>query len=170
MTHKDYFREYKISIEQYGVLLVALAFDGKNTQHGNKGFDIYDAKISDNPCRIEVKSKITQSLTGKATVIHCNDNKFNKKGMTHLAVVLINPDSYEVAEAWLITKNKVRTLRSKTESKYIPVKKVREHKGKGKIDITRKLKEISLKSILRQPSINFKKKRRMKQLMGTSKN
>ena len=94
MTHQEYFKKYEVSVEQYGVLLVRLAFLGKGTRHGNKGYDVAHARIDgQKQCRIEVKSKVTETEAGKANVIHCNENKFlgGTKGMTHLVVVLVNP-------------------------------------------------------------------------------
>jgi hypothetical protein len=126
MTHQEYFLKNKISLEQFGVLLVGLAFQGKNTSHGTKGYDVIDARIGkDTGCRIEVKTKITKG----ASVIHCNDNKV--KLMTHLAVVLIDGDTYEVEEAWLITNSIADSLRRKqTKSGYISVRELKNYSEK----------------------------------------
>lgn len=128
MTHREYFKKYRISIEQFGVILVCLEFQGKNTAHGNKGFDVAEAIINGKPnCRIEVKSKVHEGV-GKANVVHCGENKFLPGGMTHLAVVLVDPEKYEVTEAWLITTDLAKTLkRMETKSKYINVNDVRNH-------------------------------------------
>jgi len=152
MTHRDYFKEHGVSIEQYGVLLVSLAFGGTNTPHGNKGFDVDKAIINGKPdCRIEVKSKVTHGV-GKASVIHCNENKFTPSGMTHLAVVLVDPDSYAVADAWLITTEQAKTLRRPNiKTRYISVNDLRNFTQKT--DITSILKAIAMKYIK-----DFKKK------------
>jgi len=139
MTHQDYFRKYRLSLAQYAEILVAQAFDGKKTADGYRGFDVENAKINGRRGRIEVKSKWTKTPGGKATVIHCKENK---RAMTHLAVVLVEPDNHEVNEAWLITKTQAFGLRRrKTKSRYINVKELSEFRLKT--DITRKLNTVA---------------------------
>ncbi len=76
ITHREYFMKHKISVEQYAVLLVRLAFGGENTLQVNKGFDIDNSTIEEKRnCRIEVKSKVSFGPSGKASLFHCNDNK-----------------------------------------------------------------------------------------------
>ena len=111
-SHRDYFRVYRLNVEQYGEILVSIAFDGEKMGDAQRGYDIEiptakfrdKIKIDDNDTsgmlreeadqiRIEVKSKL--SLTGKpkkgrkrtSEVVPCGDckldGKLSKTGTKH---------------------------------------------------------------------------------------
>ncbi|HPD14513.1 MAG TPA: hypothetical protein PLE19_06165 [Planctomycetota bacterium] len=137
VTHRDYFLKYSLSVGEYGAILVALAFGGKKRPHGNKGFDI-DTQVSGQPARVEVKSKLARTPGGKATVVKCNANNFEEGAMTHLAVVLVDPETGWVTEGWLLTRTAAERLRRlSTDSKYINANEVR--RSADKQDITERL-------------------------------
>lgn len=140
MTHREYFTKYHLSVQEYGEILVALVFEVKKEPSGTKGYDV-KASISGQEARIEVKSKLARTRTGKATVVHCHNNKFAKGAMTHLAVVLVD-DYGKVVEAWLVTRDDAQRLRRQnTKSKYINVNQLRGFAGKQ--NITSKLDEAA---------------------------
>ena len=65
--------------------------------------------------------------------------------MTHLAVVLVAPEIYDIEEAWLVTKDVTEILRTTTKSKYIKVNQLRRHQNKE--DIKSKLNDVAIKLI-----------------------
>jgi hypothetical protein len=136
MNYRQFFSSNQISIEQFSVLLVRKLYGGNNTRAGNSGFDIENSRKG----KIEVKSKITEGV-GKASVVHCSDSKFKQNGMTHLAVVIVDPSTYEVKESWLLDVELAMHLRkSNTKSKYIPITEIRSKCAKN---TTKGIKEIS---------------------------
>src|ERR1035438_2042983 len=104
ITHEAYFRRHKLSVEQYGEILVKVAYRGEKMPDHHKGYDVA-ATIAGKPARIEVKSKFAVTFTGDARVVHCGDTKFRPGGMTHLMVILVddNEKSPSVKKAWLLT-------------------------------------------------------------------
>ena len=118
-SHREYFRRYKLNVEQYGEILVAQALGGEKMGDAQPGYDILvdraqvikilqragTAKkqvksffeIPTKNVRIEVKSKLSTTKTGQADVVHCGKTKFDgargKEGMTHLAIVIVHPGS-----------------------------------------------------------------------------
>jgi hypothetical protein len=134
ITHEEYFRKYRLSVEQYGELLVALAFHGKKMPDHQKGYDVA-ASIDGKAARIEVKSKFAETRTGRATVVHCSDNKLKRGGMTHLAVILVEhcEGRSSVKEAWSLTKEQAAKLRRRnTKAKYINVNDLRAGGATGR--------------------------------------
>lgn len=132
ITHEHYFQTYNLSVEQYGEILVTLAYSGEKMPDNRKGYDV-EAKIDSKPARIEVKSKLANGPTGPASVIHCNDNKFGPDGMTHLVVILVSREKNEpsVKEAWILSQNAAKKLRrERTKSKYINVHDLRKEPKK----------------------------------------
>ncbi len=111
----------------------------------------------DGKVRIEVKSKLRFAESGEASVIHCSDTKLNDltrgegtkaktfRAMTHLAVVLVEPETFEIAGAWLLTHAAVIRLRKDaTASKYVPVESVRKDPDRtGIIEITTLLQRVA---------------------------
>jgi hypothetical protein len=120
--HRDYFRLFRLNVEQYGEILFTQAFRGRkmgdeqvgydievtksnfNEVLGTVGVDLAHSRISalDDPVRIEVKSKISPTIKGgKAEVINVKETKLDGvvrrsqkyQGMTHLAVILVYPGS-----------------------------------------------------------------------------
>jgi hypothetical protein len=141
MTHEGYFDKYCLSVEQYGEILVKVAFRGTKMPDNYKGFDI-EAMIKRKPARIEVKSKIANSSNSKPSVIHCNDNKVGSNGMTHFVVILINRKANgkrsesSVQQALLLSKERAESLRrTKTKSKYINVRELKKEANKKLTDI-----------------------------------
>ena len=116
-SHRDYFRCFRLNVEQYGEILVAQAFRGTKMGDEQVGYDVKVANsefvnvlstagisfgqnaacVSDDEIRIEVKSKISY----KAEVVGLRETKLfglerggrKHLGMTHLAVVLVCPGS-----------------------------------------------------------------------------
>lgn len=118
-----------------------------------KGFDI-QATIKRKPAKIEVKSKVANIPNSPATVLHCNDNKFDSNdGMIHLVFILINhkanrkKSESSVEQALLLSKERAeRFRRTKTKSKYISVRQLRKEaaiKSAGIQDITEKLRKTA---------------------------
>ena len=71
-------------------------------------------------------------------MVHCRANKFAEGAMTHLALVLVNPETGWVTEGWLLTRAAAEGLRKlNTVSKYINVNEVRRFADKQ--DITERL-------------------------------
>jgi hypothetical protein len=153
ITHEQYFDKHNLSVEQYGEILVKIAFGGTKMLNNNKGYDIRDAIIDGEPGKkIEVKSKVNTGPNGRASVVHCGEKKLGPDGMTHLAVVLMDRKEYRmenepsVKEAWLLTEEQARGLRRQnTKSKYINVGELRKvAKTLGEIkSITEKLREAA---------------------------
>jgi hypothetical protein len=103
-SHRDYFCNYALNVEQYGEILVAGAFGGRKMGDVQPCFDV-EVKTADfrttlsvlglepaklnallvpegDTVRIEVKSKATYtdakvSVITEGTVINCGDNKLN---------------------------------------------------------------------------------------------
>lgn len=152
MTHEDYFDKYGLSIEQYGEILVKLAFHGTKMPDNYKGFDI-KATIKRKSARIEVKSKLANSSNSKPSVIHCNDNKVGLNGMTHLVVILINRKANRkrsessVEQGLQLSKEQAARLRRiKTKSKYINLRQLKKEASKKSADIkdiTEKLRKAA---------------------------
>jgi hypothetical protein len=150
-SHRDYFRRYKLNVEQYGEILVAEAFHGDKMGDVQPGYDIRVCNAAfekalrtvgiDPPktamdetdgIRIEVKSKLSRTGGGRASVVHCNDCKLDGRlskkgiqrlGMTHLAIIIVDPGSRadgdphqnegRIENAWLLSAKKAREMRRK---------------------------------------------------------
>jgi len=178
-SHREYFRRYKLNVEQYGEILVAQALGGEKMGDAQPGYDVRVRRSAfikvlqkartklglprrDEEIRIEVKSKLSTMKSGKATVVHCGDTKFDgargEEGMTHLAIVIVHPGSRtegqdptlegEVDRAWLLTRRVAKSLRTKGKSRYIPLRKVEEPITE-KIDIEKILNRAAESTILR---------------------
>lgn len=146
MNHEVYFRKHNLSVEQYGEILVKIAFRGEKMPDNYKGYDI-KARIGGKPAKIEVKSKRADNPNSRATVVHCGKNKFGHDGMTHLVVVLVerHKDKPSVAEAWLLSRKTAYKLRrEKTESKYINVGDLR--RAAKKISAVKNIKALLQKA------------------------
>jgi hypothetical protein len=144
--HRDYFRHFRLNVEQYGEILIAQAFRGIKMGDEQVGYDVKVAKsdfisvlrtpglcLPDEDLRIEVKSKLSPtSKGGKAEVINLRETKITgcerrrQLGMTHLAVVLVRPGSRakrandeegRIAEAWLLPRAEVIAMRDNTTRK-----------------------------------------------------
>ena len=99
-THQKYYQRFQLNVEQYGEILIAHIFEGRKMGDAQPCFDnettnhkvranlltagasaeAVDACLSGSEAdavRIEVKSKLTYTQTGRANVIHCNENKIN---------------------------------------------------------------------------------------------
>jgi hypothetical protein len=116
LTHRDYFRRFRLSVEQYGEILVAAAFRGEKMGDSQRGFDVristtdfievlkgaminagqavVEKMVSPSfgdEIRLEVKSKVSKTNSGGvAYVVHCNESKFedrtSKNGIQKLAM------------------------------------------------------------------------------------
>jgi hypothetical protein len=84
---------------------------------------------------IQVKAKLNEAPSGKASVVHCPDS--NLRAMTHLAIVLVDPgarvehgDPAEeglIVHAWLMTRDRASELRfKKGQEQYINVNKLKK--------------------------------------------
>ncbi|MCX7174446.1 MAG: hypothetical protein NT159_11105 [Proteobacteria bacterium] len=152
-THREYFRRFSLNVEQYGEILIAQVFDGTKKGDAQPCYDVEASEhdichrllatgvsqetverclsgLKDGVVRIEVKSKLEQAPAGKASVIHCSDNKIdgvekrNHRPATHFAVILFGVGERKgIAErAWLFSNEVARGLRQmETKSRYIPV-------------------------------------------------
>lgn len=165
LTHRSYFKQYRLNAEQYGEILVADAFHGEKKGDAQPCYDIEAtesnvraglktagaspdaiescALVQNGVVRIEVKSKLAHTKCGKASVIHCR-NKLNgvrqHLAATHFAVLLFDGEGNgAVEEAWFLTTAIAEQLQRKnTKSGYIPVTAVRNAAStgeKGIIDI-----------------------------------
>ena len=152
--HRDYFRHFRLNVEQYGEILIAQAFRGIKMGDEQVGYDVAVAKsdfisvlpglcLPDEDLRIEVKSKLNPTSNGgKAEVINLKPTKITgcerrrQLGMTHLAVVLVRPGSRakrakgeegRIAEAWLLPLAEVIAMRDKTtrKGKSLSVREIR---------------------------------------------
>ena len=130
-SHLEYFKKYQIGVAQYGELLVALAFKGKKLVGRQLGYDV-EATLEGRSSKIEVKSKLSNPPSFKATVINCKDTQFKSKVLDYLAVVLVNNETYEVSEAYLLDCETAAKLPDK-KTKYIAVKSVRKCEKKQNI-------------------------------------
>lgn len=110
-THRHYFQRYRLSVAQYGEILVAQAFCGKKMGDTQRSYDIvtsnavFNAALksvsTDNPflpcsdstedIRIQVRSKLDGTAYYKASVVHCKEGDLVDGGMTHLVIVLVHP-------------------------------------------------------------------------------
>ena len=179
-THRDYFRRFRLNVEQYGEILIAQVFHGAKKGDGQPCYDVetsienirrplLDAGMSrdkvekclsnvkDGIVRIEVKSKLARTPKGRASVIHCSDNKIDGKRTyrpaTHFAVVLFDGAGNGQAEiAWLFSSAVARTLRKmETTSRYIPVSSLKNAPrkvGNAIIDISGLINEAASKPLL----------------------
>lgn len=175
-THQHYFRRFRLNVEQYGEILVAHVFDGTKMGDAQPCFDIQASEqtvrrqlLADGAepevvarcflecvggeIRIEVKSKLARTPGGRASVIHCSDNKV--KGVrswrpaTHFAVILFEPDG-SVARAWLVPAQIAQRLRRiQTKSRYIPVSSLVNSDGStGVLEISRLLNKAASTPLL----------------------
>jgi hypothetical protein len=112
-THRQYFRRYRLSAAQYGEILVAEAFGGQKLGDSQPCYDVLttEEKLAavleaaggsygvpaDRGAEvlIQVRSKLSESRSGKASVVHCKTSDLEgsrrHSGMTHLVVVLLHP-------------------------------------------------------------------------------
>lgn len=152
-THRAYFRQFRLNVEQYGEILVAHAFHGEKKGDAQPCYDV-EAAASDvraallaagispvciddcladhaDAIRIEVKCKLARTAMGRAKVFHCR-NKLkrvrNHDAATHFAVLLFDGEGDGIAkEAWFFTTKIAEQLQRKdTKSGYIPVSSVRK--------------------------------------------
>ena len=153
-SYREHFRRLPLNVHQYGEIVVTKAFRGEKKGDSQHGYDIETSKAEficalqragmgaeqlamfdlKEKILIEVKSKLNETSSGKANVVHCGDSKM---AMTHLAVVLVNPGSrvkhgnpaHEglIVHAWLMTRSKAFNLRPKPgKEQYIRVNQIKE--------------------------------------------
>lgn len=166
-THQEYFKRFHLNVEQYGEILVAHVFNGMKLGDAQPCYDIetsgqkvrqrllaegaspeaVDRCLSGSGCapvRIEVKSKLAHTPSGRASVIHCSDNKINGarsyQPATHFVVILFDGEgSGTAAHAWFFPREIAQQLRQlQTKSQYIPVsllKKASLNDSEGVIEI-----------------------------------
>jgi hypothetical protein len=149
-THRQYFKQFRLNVEQYAEILIAQAFGGIKEGDAQPCYDVeapgqtvkkrlLDAgiprgavescfcSVKDGPVRIEVKAKLARTRTGRAHVIHCRDHKLDgvrdHPPATHFAVVLFDGEGEGIAEhAWFFPSEAARQLRrANTRSRYIAV-------------------------------------------------
>lgn len=130
-THLEYFKKYQIGVAQYGELLVALAFKGKKLLGRQLGYDV-EATLEGRSSKIEVKSKLSNPPRFKATAINCKDTQLQGSTLDYLAVVLVNDETYEVSEAYLLDRETASKLQ-KGKTRCIYVKNVRKCEKKKNI-------------------------------------
>lgn len=179
-THRDYFRRFNLNVEQYGEILIAQVFNGTKKGDAQPCYDVETSDhnirlrllaagvsqetverclsgLKDGVVRIEVKSKLAQTPTGRANVIHCSDNKIdgarNHRPATHFAVVLFDGAGNGTAEhAWLFSNERARQLRRmETKSRYIAVPSLKEASRDGLeaiIDISCLINEAASRPLL----------------------
>lgn len=90
-THRRYFERFSLSVAQYGEILVAQAFGGEKRGDAQPCYDVaagrnqfatalkgagIDAQpllsgVPDGDLRIQVRSKLSHTRSGQATVVHC---------------------------------------------------------------------------------------------------
>lgn len=157
-THRAYFKQYRLNVEQYGEILVAHAFRGEKKGDAQPCYDVESTEsnvraglktagaspaaiescvpVQNCVVRIEVKCKLARTASGKASVIHCR-NKLNgvrqHLAATHFAVILFDGEGNgTVEEAWFFTAAIAQKLQHKdTKSGYISVREVREKASTG---------------------------------------
>jgi hypothetical protein len=140
-TPRHYVRRYQLNVAQYGEILIAEAFHGRKLGDGQRGYHIATSKEAfidalhiagidaetPTPSRltgqihIQVKSKLNQTASGRATGVLCKDTDL--EAMTHLAVVLVHPGARIpggdpmneglILQAWLLTRDRAVVLRQK---------------------------------------------------------
>jgi|SRR5437867_307274 len=164
VSHRDYFRRYQLSVAQYGEILVADLFGGEKKGDAEPCFDVVAEatrfqevlrarEVSPRSSlwphhsevvRIQVRSKLSKTPSGVASVIHCKESDI--KEMTHLAVIIVHParragsDSAEagaIVNAWLLSHDAARELRRKDRKvQYIRVTQLtRDPLPNGVLDI-----------------------------------
>jgi len=176
-THRAYFNQYNVNVEQYGEILISQAFGGTKMGDAQPCFDVEasidDARerltsaglsataidaclcgLTDKTLRIEVKSKRARTAVSTASVIHCSDKKVEgARGFlpaTHFAVLLVD-DQGCIEEAWLLRVTLVMDLRRMgTKSRYVPVSALRKAASaatSGLVDIRRLVNEVATVAI-----------------------
>ena len=156
-TLRDFFQRYQISVEQYGETLVAELLNGVKMGNVQPAYDVSttlermeqgDCPIRDKitpengEVRVEVKSKLAEAPSGSAEVVHVSETKLRGKRrgnktippMTHLIVVLVNPDGEtrgNVDAAWLLEVGSVPPLLRGKKLGHISVADLRK---RGKAD------------------------------------
>ena len=152
-TLRDFFQRYKLSIEQYGEILAAELLNGVKMGDAQPGYDIHTTlermeqggcpildKIVTDPnddVRVEVKSKAAETSGGKANVVKVGEVKMGgARGhppMTHMLVVLVEPEDGDITEAWILDLVFVLgNRRSESKSQYLNVGDVRRAAMEGK--------------------------------------
>ncbi len=159
-THRDYFEQFRLNVEQYGEILVAQAFRGEKKGDAQRCYDV-EAKESDvriglqqaggsttamytclashsgGVLRIEVKCKLARTASGKASVIHCSKAKLEGVGLhsaaTHFAIIIFDQERNGIVkEAWLFTVNTAKQLlREGKKSKCLYVTDIRNAASVG---------------------------------------
>ena len=167
-THQEYFRTFRLNVEQYGEILIAHIFEGTKMGDAQPCYDI-DAtnqnvraallatgiaqetveaclpRTTAGSVRIEVKSKLAYTPTGRANAIHCSENKIagvrTFLPATHFAVILFDGEGNgTAAHAWLFRAELAQQLRrADTKSRYIPVPSL----AKGSFEPSAGVVEIS---------------------------
>jgi len=182
MTHRQYFRRYRLSAAQYGEILVAEAFRGQKLGDSQPCYDVLTSAAAlvdalhgagvpysalsgpEAEVRIQVRSKLSESRSGRASVVHCKttDLEGSKRhaAMTHLVVILVHPgDRFDAADgglegtirrAWLIPHEAAAKLRCKKgQEKYIAVSQLAgEHPAEGVIEITGLLASVAERELV----------------------
>ncbi len=167
-THREYFTRFRLNVAQYGEILIAQVFQGEKMGDSQRCYDVETSYekiranfaahgtvqeivksclsifrcVGDGNIRIEVKSKLERTSSGTASVIMCNDGKFDgvKKYLpaTHFAVILFDNEG-NAKNAWLFTSETARKLRTQTKSKHISVSSLTKGSPNGEhklIDIS----------------------------------
>lgn len=175
-SHQAYAQAFDLNIEQLGEILVSAAVRGKKMGDAQPCFDIQTSALamskallaggisdkavrpllgSENKIRIEVKSKLAWTASGRANVIHCRNKFVSKRGhppASHLALLLFDgAGTFAVERAFLMTKDVALGLRRmETKSQYIPVAavlKLAAESMPGLVELTSLLNEIGRQRI-----------------------
>ena len=135
-TLRNFFRRYDLSVQQYGEILVAMLLNGCKLGESHPSYDICttqelmkeggcmirDMLVSkDGEVRVEVKSKLAETQSGRASIVNVSEAKMGGKRrrgetispMTHMIVILVNPDGEtkgNVDNAWLLNSDSVPQL------------------------------------------------------------
>lgn len=185
-THQEYFRQFRLNVEQYGEILIAHVFKGKKMGDAQPCYDIETteqnvraqllasgtshetvegclAGHSGSSIRIEVKSKLAYTPTGRANVIHCNENKFKGRNTgkrsfqpaTHFAVILFDGEGRgRAVNAWLLRTETAQQLRrAETKSRYIPVPSLTKAKfdsSAGVVEIAELINKAATTPLMRE--------------------
>lgn len=185
--HQEYFVRFQLNVEQYGEILAAQAFGGRKCGDDQPSYDVEVTNAvaqenlkslgvdgpeahrvlgPDHMLRIEVKSKLSLTNSGKATVIHCSDNKFygvrranrEHSPMTHLLFIKVAPQSIaeesnplagQIEAAWLMSRAQAAELRCRGKStvKYIGVADVESMGRTGLLlDVRDALQKVAVAS------------------------
>jgi hypothetical protein len=163
MTHRRYFQLSRLSVAQYGEILVAQALAGTKLGDAQPCYDVLvpwerfvDAIRTVHPeaaswpapstdARLQVRSKLNKTGSGVARVVQCKETDF--KEMTHLIVVLVDAgarteggvmdDEGRIEHAWVISAESARRLRQKPgKVQYIAVRDLLKTPPAGAIEIT----------------------------------